>query len=150
MWLHTCTVIEVPFPVDIEPSESNLKLEMCTEEESTLRLVTNMLHFMTQYTNGEKLAVSAMRNVTVAFVFIADITSQSDDQFQEKVVQEIAMVPGICRIILENICHSGKPMQLSFCGSSMKLKPKTKKHTKTLINQLMLYMLLSMHTLLYF
>ena len=104
---------------------------MCAEEESTLRLVTNLLHFMAQYTNGERLTGSAMRNVTVAFVFIADITSQSDDQFQEKIVQEIAMVPGICRIILENICHSGKPMQLTFCGSAMKLKQKnkTKKNT---------------------
>lgn len=123
--MPACTVTEVPFPVGIEPSKSNLKLEMCAEEESTLRLVTSLLHFMAQYTNGEKLTDSAMRNVTVAFVFIADITSQSDDQFQEKVVQEIATVPGICRIVLENICHSGKPIQLSVCGNAMKLKQKT-------------------------
>ena len=122
--MPACTVTEVPFPVGIKPSKSNLKLEMCAEEESTLRLVTCLLHFMAQYTNREKLTDSAMRNVTVAFVFIADITSQSDDQFQEKVVQEIAMVPGICRILLENICHSGKPIQLSVCGNAMKLKQK--------------------------
>jgi len=46
--------------------------------------------------------------ITTAFLLLFDITNQSDDNLQEKIVKTIAVVPNVCGILIQNVCHSGK------------------------------------------